>query len=132
MSMFEGCTSLTTVPDFPDNTQLHYNDCASMFKGCTSLTAAPKLTSNTFSEDGYDGIYGAMFEGCTSLNSVTCLYELPEYINSYTFYNWLYNTASTGTLKVASSQKAKWDELIEETKQENYQILPTGWTIITE
>jgi hypothetical protein len=130
--MFEGCTSLTTVPDFPNNTQLNYNDCEYMFKGCTSLTTAPKLASNTFNEYYYNGIYSEMFEGCTSLNSVTCLYELPEYIDSYTFYNWLYNTASTGTLKVASSQKAKWDELIEEAEQRNHQILPAGWTIITE
>lgn len=99
-----------------------------MFGWCTNLEIAPVLPATKLAQ----GCYHYMFKGCTSLNSATCLYELPEYIDSYTFYNWLYNIASTGTLKVASSQKAKWNELIEEAEQGNHQILPAAWTIITE
>ena len=74
----------------------------SMFGWCTNLEIAPVLPATKLGQ----GCYHYMFKGYTSLNSVTCLYELPEYIDSYTFYNWLYNTSSAGTLKVVIFTKS--------------------------
>ena len=68
-SMFEDCTSLTSVPELPATTLANY--CYyRMFKGCTSLTTAPELAATTL----VDNCYYGMFSGCTSL---TTTHELP-------------------------------------------------------
>ena len=63
--MFEGCTSLITVPELPAIT-LASNCYEYMFYGCTSLTIAPELPATTLTE----GCYFSMFESCTSLTTV--------------------------------------------------------------
>ena len=69
ISMFNGCTSLTTAPELPATTlaQTCYNN---MFSGCTSLTTAPELPATTLT----DYCYQSMFGGCTSLTTAP---ELP-------------------------------------------------------
>ena len=68
-SMFSGCTSLTTAPELPATTLASscYN---SMFYDCTSLTAAPVLPATTLA----NSCYSSMFYGCTSLTTAP---ELP-------------------------------------------------------
>lgn len=67
-SMFQNCTSLTTVPVLPSTSLFDY--CYhSMFNGCTSLTTAPELPATTLK----NGCYGAMFQGCTSLTTAPAL-----------------------------------------------------------
>ena len=64
ISMFKGCTGLTSAPELPATTLAQY--CyISMFQGCTSLTIAPELPATTLTSDCYD----SMFSGCTSLTS---------------------------------------------------------------
>lgn len=67
MSMFEGCTSLTTPPNLPaPYIDLDWDDCyENMFKGCVSLVTAPNLPSRTLSGSCYEG----MFQGCTNLTA---------------------------------------------------------------
>ena len=59
-SMFEGCTSLTSV-DLDDYTDV--TDAASMFKGCTSLTTVTSTQNLAITNAT------SMFEGCTSLTT---------------------------------------------------------------
>ena len=61
-AMFQGCTSLTTVPKLQATTLA--NVCyLYMFSNCTSLTKAPELPAETLTSECYFG----MFSGCTSL-----------------------------------------------------------------
>ena len=59
--MFNGCTSLTTVPQMNTDsvTNMSY-----MFKGCTSLTTVPQMNTNSVTNTS------SMFDGCTSLTTV--------------------------------------------------------------
>ena len=59
--MFWGCTSLTTAPALPATT-LAINCYYYMFRGCTSLTTAPNLPATTLA----DSCYSSMFYGCSS------------------------------------------------------------------
>ena len=68
--MFQNCTSLTTAPALPATT-LANNCYSSMFKGCTSLTTAPALPATTLADNCYED----MFQGCTSLTTAPT--ELP-------------------------------------------------------
>lgn len=64
VSMFYGCTGLTTAPELPATTLA--NGCYSgMFRGCTSLAIAPELPATTLAE----WCYYNMFNGCTSLTT---------------------------------------------------------------
>ena len=69
LSLFVGCTSLTTAPEFPATVLAQY--CyESMFSGCTSLTTSPRLPATSLAI----ACYYEMFSGCTSL---TIAPELP-------------------------------------------------------
>ena len=68
--MFNGCTSLTTVPELPATT-LAENCYRLMFQKCTCLTTAPELPATTLVSD----CYRLMFQGCTGLT--TAPEELP-------------------------------------------------------
>lgn len=59
--MFNGCTSLTSVPNMDTS---YVNDMYYMFYGCSSLTTIPEIaTSNVNTME-------RMFEGCSSLTSI--------------------------------------------------------------
>ena len=68
LSIFQGCTSLTTAPELPATT-LASSCYSSMFYGCKSLTIAPKLPATTLAY----GCYQNMFQGCTSLTTAPAL-----------------------------------------------------------
>ena len=76
-SMFEGCSSLTTVQSVLPATLEDSDNYAYMFKGCTSLTTAPQLPETSLASHCYE----SMFEGCTSLITAPALHAtyLPEY-----------------------------------------------------
>ena len=67
-NMFEGCTSLTTIPKLPATTL--GNSCYyGMFQGCTSLNTVPILSATAMT----DSCYCAMFMGCTGLTTTPAL-----------------------------------------------------------
>ena len=124
MSMFEGCTGLTTCPNLP-TMYLAANCYEKMFKGCTSITTIPSISATTIPS----GAMKEMFSGCTSLTTVdlsniTSIYADPNNIeggmqemfsgctslnkvygpnvstwNDDATYNWLYDVSVTGKLK---------------------------------
>ena len=69
MSLFYGCTNLTTAPELPATT-LSTNCYSNMFKGCTGLTSAPELPATQLAVS----CYSHMYSGCTCLTSAP---ELP-------------------------------------------------------
>ena len=114
-SMFNGCTSLITVPELPATTLANYcysemfKDCASlinppqlpattlanycyhsMFNGCTSLTTAPQLLATTLAE----GCYIGMFIGCTSLTTAP---QLPATTLNISCYMGMFNGCTSLT-----------------------------------
>ena len=69
LSMFQGCTGLTSAPELPATTLA--NHCYfSMFQDCTGLTSAPELPATTLANH----CYRSMFQDCTGLTSAP---ELP-------------------------------------------------------
>ena len=69
ISMFKGCTGLTSAPELPATT-LASNCYRYMFDGCTGLTSAPELPATTLAP----ACYRYMFRDCTGLTSAP---ELP-------------------------------------------------------
>ena len=66
-SMFEGCSSLISLPDISKwNTKYVYN-MESMFEGCSSLISLPDISKW---DTKYVYNMGYMFEGCSSLISL--------------------------------------------------------------
>ena len=59
--MFEGCSSLTSVPQMDTSKVIYLN---SMFGGCSSLTSVPQLDTINVQKMSY------MFQNCTSLTSI--------------------------------------------------------------
>lgn len=64
-SMYEGCTSLSEVPDyfFPANSLLGKESYARIFKDCSALEACPNCPVMELSE----GLFAYAFENCSSL-----------------------------------------------------------------
>jgi hypothetical protein len=118
MSMFSGCTSLSTAPALPATTLAE--DCYHrMFEGCTSLIKAPDLPAATL----FGQVYGGMFDGCTSLNYVKCLAtDLGENVGVYaSVADWLNNVSPTGTF-VKHPDMANWPT-------GTIDGIPSGWTV---
>ena len=84
MSMFEGCTSLTTAPELPA-TALESGCYGEIFRGCTSLITAPELPATTLA----DNCYGGMFEDCTNLTTAPKL--LPATTVAYQCYSGMFS-----------------------------------------
>ena len=60
-SMYEGCSSITTIPCELPSKQLNVACYRNMFKGCTNLTAT---MSTLPAQNLTDSCYEGMFEGC--------------------------------------------------------------------
>ena len=92
--MFDGCFSLTTVPELPATTLANY--CyGEMFAGCTSLTIAPELPATTLADRCYYG----MFAGCTSL---TTAHELPATTLTNSCYSSMFQGCTSLTTAPSS------------------------------
>ena len=113
LTMFEGCSSLTTAPQLSATT-LAYNCYEMMFYGCTSLTTAPELPATTL----VDWCYASMFAECTSLNKITCL--ATDISASRCTHNWLDFVATSGVFTKAASMN-DW------TSGDNG--VPIGWSV---
>jgi hypothetical protein len=114
-SMFDGCTSLVTIPQLPATTLADY--CYSnMFRGCTSLTTAPELPATTLAE----GCYEYMFAGCTNLNHIKAMFTTTPGSN-YTS-SWVSGIAANGTF--VKNSAAQWNVT-------GNNGIPTGWTVQT-
>lgn len=113
LSMFKGCTSLTNAPALPAT--ILYERCyESMFEGCTSLTTAPELPATTLAED----CYKYMFQGCRNLNSITCL--ATDKSASGCTNQWVNNVSATGTF-YKNPNMTSWGTGISN--------IPYGWTV---
>ena len=116
--MFNGCTSLTTIPSnlLPATTLADY--CYDrMFSGCTSLVETPEgwyLPAQTTK-------YGSctyMFYGCSKLQKMAVSYS-----GTITSDHWKYfleNVSSTGTFYYSKNQ----------TEENIRPIVPSGWTLV--
>ena len=98
ISMFEGCTNLTSAPELPA-TDLSIGCYTGMFRGCTNLTSAPELPATTLNRN----CYIEMFRGCTKLKVNTSsgnkIFACPSNIPTYAVDDMFTNTggAFTGT-----------------------------------
>ena len=137
ISMFHGCTGLTSAPELPATTLANY--CyGRMFYGCTGLTSAPELPATTLA----GACYHSMFYGCTGLTSAPELPATTLVVNCYrnmfsgctnislikvhfTVWGtqtsaWVSNVPSTGTFYKPSA-------LPDEFSTDK---IPTGWTVV--
>jgi hypothetical protein len=114
--MFDGCTSLSTVPtDLLSATALVKLCYAGMFQGCTRLQNAPDLPALMLTERCYDG----MFYNCRNLNYIKCLARNIDAENCTQF--WTSLVSSTGTF-VKNPLMSSW------TTGANG--IPNGWTVV--
>ena len=117
-NMFEGCSSLTTVPEQLPAEELKANCYQRMFYGCENITTAPVLPAKIL----VDGCYNYMFNGCTNLNSITCL-AVNKNATSLPTSNWLNNVSSSGTFtKSANASSAVWFD--------GPNGIPLGWNVV--
>ena len=114
-NMFNGCTSLKTVPQgYLPATTLATSCYYGMFYN-TAITQSPVLPAETL----VTSCYREMFRNCKSLNHITCLATDISASNCLT--NWVTNVASSGTFVKAES--ATWPN--------GGNGIPNGWTVTT-
>ena len=119
-SMFQGCTSLTTIPKLPATTLADY--CyQNMFNGCTGLVETPEgwyLPAQTLS----DRSVAYMFSGCYNLQKMAVAYTGTNFETSWEgpWYLWMNNVSSTGTFYYSKNQ----------TEENIRPIVPSGWTLV--
>ena len=112
--MFYGCTSLTTAPELPATTLAEYCYYC-MFRGCTSLTTTPELPATTLAEQ----CYYRMFYQCTSLKHITCL--AADISANQCTSGWVRGVSSTGTF-VKHPNMSKWTT--------GTSGIPSGWEVV--
>lgn len=115
IQMFKGCTSLVQAPSLPSTT-LTQGCYIGMFYGCTSLTAAPTLLAPILTQ----GCYSEMFQGCTLLHEVHCSAHTNEGV-SYATDDWLIGVAATGDIYLPEGYV--WTT--------GGSGIPSGWTVHT-
>ena len=86
-NMFRKCKSLVNAPKLQATT-LRSQCYLNMFAGCTSLKTAPELPATTLQ----DLCYGDMFAGCTSLKTAP---ELPATTLAWECYMGMFNGCSS-------------------------------------
>ena len=116
LGMFSGCTSLTQAPELPATT-LASSCYSQMFYECPSLTTAPDLPATILS----DYCYESMFYCCNNLNYIRIM--AIDINSEECLTNWVEGVSSTGTF--VKNKDATWDET-------EYNIIPSGWTVVTE
>ena len=111
-SMFSGCTGLTSAPELPATTLKTY--CyISMFSGCTGLTSAPELPATTLAR----GCYSSMFQDCTRLSLIKVNFTA---WGRTTSSNWVSGVSTTGTFYKPTAL----------TEEYGTSKIPTGWTVV--
>ena len=99
ISMFAGCTNLTTAPNLPATT-LAQSCYQSMFINCTSLTTAPALPATTLAKQ----CYSYMFDGCTNLTTAPAL---PATTLAMGCYFYMFNGCIK--LKLSTTQTTEYE-----------------------
>ena len=113
--MFNGCTSLTSVPSNYLPATTVYQQCYEyMFSSCTALTTAPELPAATLA----NRCYRYMFFNCNPLSEITCL--ATDISASQCTSNWVVGVAAFGTFTKAASMSS-W------TRGSNG--IPTRWAV---
>lgn len=113
--MFSGCTGLVNAPELPATT-LAYRCYFSMFDGCSNLITAPVLPATTLES----GCYNYMFRGCGKLNYIKAMFTTTP-STSYT-NNWVSGVAASGTF--VKNSAATWTTT-------GAHGVPTGWDVQT-
>ena len=114
--MFNGCSSLTTLPKLPATTlprYCYYN----MFEYCSSLVETPDgwiLPAQTLSEKSV----AYMFYSCSKLQKMAVSYS--GTITASHWQYWMNRVKSTGTFYYSKNQ----------TKENIQSIVPSGWTLV--
>ena len=139
-SMFDGCKSLTKVPNFTDNgasyCNLMFRNCtnitdasnitlgvvgkaptsvayANMFAGCTNLVHAPKILITTLGDErpNYWGAFNGCFDGCIKLDKLEVNFK--DFTPS-NFNYWMRGVSPTGTFicpkELAEATDGYYDE----------------------
>ena len=137
ISMFDGCTGLTSAPELPATT-IAIGCYQYMFSGCTGLTSAPELPATTLAR----ACYSHMFYGCTGLTSAP---ELPATTLARAGYNSMFAGCTNISLiqvhfTVWGSQTAAWVSGVSPTGTfykptalpEEYggNRIPPGWAVV--
>ena len=117
MSMFNGCTNLTTAPALPATT-LAVGCYGMMFWGCTSLTTAPALPATTLAIN----CYYYMFRGCTSLTTAP---NLPATTLADSCYSSMFYGCSS--LKVSSTRTGTYQYAWRIPTSGTISSTPSGW-----
>ena len=119
MSMFLGCSALTTAPELPA-TDIAYNCYTSMFGNCTSLTEAPVLPAQNLQAFCYMN----MFTGCSSLRYVKAMFNPSSWdgMAEYAIKEWLDGTAADGIFVMNAA--ATYDPKAQAE-------VPSTWTVQT-
>lgn len=139
-NMFDGCKSLTKVPNFTDNgasyCNLMFRNCTNitdasnitlgavgnapslvayvnMFAGCTNLVHAPKILITTLGDErpNYWGAFNGCFEGCIKLDKLEVNFK--DFTPS-NFNYWMRGVSPTGTFicpkELADATDGYYDE----------------------
>lgn len=117
VSMFHGCTNLTTAPALPATT-LAVGCYGRMFWGCTSLTTAPALPATTLAIN----CYYYMFRGCTSLTTAP---ELPATTLADSCYLRMFYGCSS--FKVSSTRTGTYQYAWRIPTSGTISSTPQGW-----
>ena len=117
MSMFNGCTNLTTAPALPATT-LAVGCYGMMFWGCTSLTTAPALPATTLAIN----CYYYMFRGCTSLTTAP---DLPATTLADSCYSSMFYGCSS--FKVSSTRTGTYQYAWRIPTSGTISSTPPGW-----
>ena len=114
--MFDGCTSLTTIPNLPATTLVTF--CYQfMFRSCTGLVETPDGWYLPAQITASSSCY-AMFGGCSKLQKIAVAYS--GTITASHWSSFLYNVSKTGTFYYSKNQ----------TKENIKSIVPSGWTLV--
>ena len=115
-SMFDGCTSLTTIPNLPATTLARY--CYDhMFDGCTSLVETPEGWYLPAQTTASDSCYN-MFRGCSKLHKMAVSYS--GTVTADHWRHFLEGVSQTGTFYYSKNQ----------TEENIRSIVPSGWTLV--
>ena len=115
-NMFYGCTGLTNAPELPATTLANY--CyASMFGGCKGLTSAPELPATTLKTQ----CYAYMFEGCKNISIIKIHFTVWDLsaLDGKT-NGWVIGVASIGTFYKPTALPEEFGT----------NRIPTGWTVV--
>ena len=111
LSMFSGCTGLTSAPELPATT-LASSCYRSMFYGCTGLTSAPELPATKLAST----CYLSMFEGCTNLSLIKVRFTTWGLQTS----KWVSRVSPTGIFYKPTALPEEYGTA----------KIPTGWTVV--